>query len=207
MDEASESQPRGTADVQYTRRLRRLQTAGWKRALDVQRPYRWKLRRLHPGFTLDVGCGIGRNLEHLDGHGVGVDHNAESVELVRSRGLTAFTPEEFLASPHAQRYSFDSLLCAHVLEHMSTDDAVSLLESYLPFVRPGGQVILITPQEAGYRSDNTHVSFVDFDALGDITGRLHLEGAKRSSFPFPRAFGRWFKYNEFLQVAKTPVVS
>ena len=84
---------------------------------------------------------------------------------------------------------------------------MALLQTYLPFVRPGGQVILITPQEAGYRSDSTHVSFVDFDALAGIGERLRLEGARRSSFPFPRVIGRWFKYNEFVQVATTSVTS
>jgi hypothetical protein len=41
----------------------------------------------------DVGCGLGRNLGHLDGNGVGVDHNAESVAIAQSRGLRAFRNE------------------------------------------------------------------------------------------------------------------
>ena len=45
----------------------------WKRALDVQAPYRWNLRRLKPGFMLDVGCGLGRNLELVLGVCVVVD--------------------------------------------------------------------------------------------------------------------------------------
>jgi 2-polyprenyl-3-methyl-5-hydroxy-6-metoxy-1,4-benzoquinol methylase len=204
MNDLPEPHAHSTADVRYARRLRRLQDAGWKRALDVQRPYRWKLQRLAPGFTLDVGCGIGRNLEHLNGHAVGIDHNDESVALARARGLTAFSPDEFLASEYARKGRFDSLLCAHVLEHMDQAAAVELLEGHLPFVRPGGKVILITPQDAGYRSDSTHVSFIDFDALRDISARLGLEVHERSSFPFPRTVGRWFKYNEFVLVASTP---
>ena len=49
-----------TADPAYTARLRDLEGRGWKQRLDVQAPYRWNLRRLHPGLTLDVGCEIGR---------------------------------------------------------------------------------------------------------------------------------------------------
>jgi SAM-dependent methyltransferase len=198
MDDLIDLPDEPTAAPGYARRLSRLQTAGWKQWLDVQRPYRWHLQQLRPGFTLDVGCGIGRSLEHLHGDGVGVDHNVESVEVARARGFTAFTPDEFAASEFAAPGRFDALLCAHVVEHMRHADALAMLEAYLPFVRDGGQVILITPQEAGYRSDPTHEEFVDFAGLFDLLGRLGVERRVVRSFPFPRAVGRWFRYNEFV---------
>ena len=92
--------PGGTGTEQYADRLVRLQTARWKRWLDVQAPFRWNLRRLDPGFTLEIGCGIGRNLLHLRGQSVGVDTNAHCVGAARGRGLTAFTPEEFRHDAH-----------------------------------------------------------------------------------------------------------
>src|SRR4030095_714662 len=88
----------GTDGIEYTERLDRMGNARWKRALNAQAPYRWNMRRLHLGETLDVGCGLGRNLQHLEGHGVGVDTNPTSVEICRSKGLEAFTVEEFLGS-------------------------------------------------------------------------------------------------------------
>ena len=48
--------------------------------------YRWNLRRLDLGFTLEIGCGIGRNLEHLDGNGIGIDHNEEAVRIAHTGG-------------------------------------------------------------------------------------------------------------------------
>src|SRR5512139_906426 len=106
---------RATGGEAYAERLIRLQTAGWKRWLDVQAPFRWNLRRLDPGFTLDIGCGIGRNLQHLRGHGVGVDANEYCVRAARARGLTAFTPDEFRTSGEYNRQGrFDTILLAHV---------------------------------------------------------------------------------------------
>lgn len=171
--------------------------------LDVQAPYRWNLRRLRLGFTLDIGCGIGRNLVNLDGYAVGVDHNSESVAIAVNRGLTAFTPDEFHRSRFASPDTFDSLLAAHVIEHLSRDDALELLRAYLPYVCNGGHVVLITPQERGFRSDRSHVEFVDFDSLDAISQELGLAVQRTYSFPFPRAFGKVFTYNEFVLVATT----
>jgi SAM-dependent methyltransferase len=194
----------GTEEGTYTRRLERLQSSWWKRALDVQRPYRWHLRRLRLGFVLDVGCGLGRNLLNLGGSGVGVDHNAESVAAARARRLTAYTPEEFAASSYAIPGRFDALLLSHVVEHMYFDDAVALLRRYLPYVRSGGQVVFITPQEAGHASDPTHVLFTDLSALERLAQALQLVPQRAYSFPFPRPVGRVFKYNEFVLLARRP---
>jgi SAM-dependent methyltransferase len=196
--------PTGTEGAAYTERLAALESAGWKRALDVQRPYRWNLRRLGLGRTLDVGCGLGRNLLALDAGSAGVDHNPSSVEIARSRGLTAFTPEEFEASPLAEPGGFDSLLFAHVIEHMDEAGGDSLVAAYLPYLRPAGSVVFICPQERGYRTDATHVRFADFEALAGLASRMGLQVERRYSFPFPRAFGRLFPYNEFVVVARAP---
>ena len=176
----------------------------------MQAPYRWNLRRLHLGFVLDIGCGVGRNLENLGGRAVGVDHNAKSVEFARQAGHSAFTAAEFPTSGFARAGTFDSLLFAHVLEHMGEPDAIALLREYLPFVRDGGQVALITPQERGFRSDPSHVEFMDDVRLARIASALGLHVRRRYSFPFPRSFGKLFVYNEFVVVAavtQTPAVS
>ena len=202
----AEPEPRGdsnaTADGAYTARLLRLEQARWRRVLNVQAPYRWHIRHLGLGRTLDVGCGIGRNLSHLDGNGIGIDHNEESVAVARSRGLVAHTPADFLGSADAVVKSFDSMLLAHVVEHMSLPEARELIRTYLPYVKAHGKVCLITPQEAGYRSDATHVQFVDFAKLRELSDLLSLTIREESSFPLPRWAGRFFPHNEFVVVAE-----
>ncbi|MFL6214751.1 MAG: methyltransferase domain-containing protein [Blastocatellia bacterium] len=196
--------PLATTDRRYATGLARREAVWWKRWLDVQAPYRWNLRRLDPGFTLDIGCGVGRNLAHLAGHGVGVDHNPHAVEIARGRGFQAVTTDEFPASPFNTTARFDSLLLSHVVEHMTERAAIDLLATYLHTLKPGGKVILITPQELGYRADPTHVQFMDMAALNRIACASSLELVKAFSFPLPRAFGGIFKYNEFVLVSRKP---
>jgi SAM-dependent methyltransferase len=193
-----------TEGVDYTDRLQRLSGAGWKRALNVQAPYRWNIRRLDLGFTLDVGCGIGRNLSHLDGNGVGVDHNATSIAACRAAGLTAFTIEDFFKSEYATPGRFDAILGAHLIEHVEEDQAKEIIASYLPFLRSGGRAVFITPQERGFASDATHVRFSGFDEVGKICTDLGLTLDRQYSFPFPRPTGKVFTYNEFVTVARKP---
>jgi len=186
----------------YADRLESRATSRWRKYLGVQLPYRWNLRRLKPGFVLDVGCGVGRNLGHLDGHGVGVDPNADCIAAARERGFLAYVPDEFQRVARVEHWQFDAMLVAHVLEHVGSADSVSLIGSYLPHVRPNGRVVIITPQDAGYRSDATHVEFMDFAKVARVCEALGLTVERTYSFPFPRAIGHLFTYNEFVVVAR-----
>jgi 2-polyprenyl-3-methyl-5-hydroxy-6-metoxy-1,4-benzoquinol methylase len=191
-------------NAEYAERLRTREAVWWKRMLDVQRPYRAHLRRLKLGEVLDIGCGIGRNLVNLEGHGVGVDPNVDAIATCKQRGLRAFTPDEFATSDYAKPGTFDTLLISHVLEHLQDADALALITSNLPYIRSGGRAVFITPQEAGYKSDPTHVAFVDLARLDDLARRAGLEPVSAYSFPFPRPVGKLFKYNEFVLVARKP---
>ena len=192
-----------TAD--YAERLRRKQTLWWKRLLHVQAPYHWNLRRQELGRTLDVGCGIGRNLGVLSPGSVGVDHNAASVALARAMGHDAYTVEEFTDGELSVPGAFDGLLVAHVVEHMERQQALQLLRDYLPFVRPGGRVFLVCPQERGYASDPTHIWFAKGSDLGGLVETLGLKVERSFSFPFPRKAGKLFIYNEFCVTARVPL--
>jgi SAM-dependent methyltransferase len=187
-----------TADPEYADRLDRMQRARWKRF--VPNPYRWYLRHLRLGRVLELGCGVGRVLGYLTPDAVGVDHNVAAVAKCRAAGLRAFTPDDFGASIEATQ-PFDAMVMAHVLEHLTQADGDALVARYLPLVRPGGRVVIITPQERGQRSDATHVRFVDRADVAAMCGRLGLRVMSSRSFPFPRFVGRWFVYNEFVTVA------
>ncbi len=202
MKSKNHKETRKTDNTAYTNRLIKLQTVWWKRLIDVQAPYRWNLQRLNPGFTLDIGCGIGRNLINLKGKGIGIDHNLDRVKIVRERGLTAFTPAEFKTSSFNVPHQFDSLLLSHVAEHMTLLEVVELLTEYLHLLKPQGKLITIAPQEAGYRSDSTHVEFMNFPNIRKIVRSIDFQILQEYSFPFPRIFGHVFLYNEFVSVSR-----
>lgn len=184
-----------TDEQWYADRLKRLQSRRWKQVLRVQAPYQWNLKRQRLGRTIDVGCGVGRNLATLGDGSLGVDHNPSAVAEARAQGFNALTVEEFRASPPDQE-SFDGLLFAHIIEHMTADQAAALVGEYLPFLRPGGKVFMICPQERGYASDPTHVQFADSGDLVRLARRVGLQPSSPRSFPFPRVAGRYFVYNE-----------
>lgn len=182
-------------DPDYTRRLEDTR-AWWKRLLGAQRPYRRNIRRVVEGRVLDIGCGVGRNLVHLDGRGVGVDSNRHSVEVARSRGLTVHHVDVFGASQDAVPGGYGTLLFAHVLEHMTNSEASALVGRYLGYLQPGGRVVFIVPQEAGFRSDVTHVDPVDADVIEGLAKDHGLRIERLYSFPLPGLFGRVFRHNE-----------
>jgi SAM-dependent methyltransferase len=192
--------PSDTRDREYADRLIRLQTARWKRVFHVQAPYAWNLRRIQPGLVLEIGCGIGRNLVHLHGNAVGLDHNRFAVDYARSRGLKAFTPDEFDSSEYNVPETFDSLLLSHVAEHMQFEEVVALVRTYRPLLKGAGRLILICPQERGFASDTTHVEFMDFEKLRLAASKAGFDVQREYSFPFPRFMGRVFIYNEFVSL-------
>lgn len=201
----ADSDAPSTAGSDYADRLVRLQNRWWKRLFNVQAPWQWNLRRLKLGRTIDVGCGIGRNLISLGAGSVGVDHNAHSVQTARDAGFEAYTVEEFFASKKlAKPGSYDSMLVAHVIEHLTPDESREIIKSYLPLVKPGGRIVWICPQERGYASDATHVTYTDFTALRALADDLGIEFEKQYSFPFPRFVGKFFTYNEFDFIGRAP---
>ncbi len=195
---------RDTRGEEYARRLQTKEGARWKQVLNVQAPYQWNLRRQDLGRTLDIGCGIGRNLATLPAGSVGVDHNPVSIEMARERGFTALTTAEWEESELRAPDSFDGFLVAHVIEHLPAEDGEAMMRSYLPYLRPGGKVLFICPQERGYASDPTHVRWTTGEDLADLARTLGLAPRPWRSFPFPRAAGKVFVYNEFNLLATKP---
>jgi len=153
------------------------------------------------GVALEIGCGIGRVLKHLPDGSVGIDHNKRSVDYCNSHGLSAQTTEEFDSSQLINNKVFDDIIFAHVLEHMNIFDSTQLVRKYVKFLKHDGRIIIITPQQMGFRSDPTHKQYLDFSGIKKIIEDNGFHVNLNKSFPFPRVFGKIFKYNEFFTVS------
>jgi SAM-dependent methyltransferase len=189
-----------TKSEDYANRLKTLSGTKWKQILDVQRPYRWNLKRLSLDRTLDVGCGIGRNLGNLSSDSVGVDHNAHSVEIAKQAGFNAVTVQEFMKNKKKYgKGGFDSMLLAHVLEHLTTQDGIAIIKEYLPYV--SDKVVVICPQEKGFKTDETHINYLNHKCIEQILEKSGLTVTKSYSFPLHKLLGsKTFTYNETVVV-------
>ena len=126
------------------------------------------------------------------------------MRIARSRGHVAFTVDQFLSGEHARPAFYDAILLAHVVEHMTAFAATELLSLYLPYLRPNGKVFFICPQESGFASDDTHVTFTTGVDLMRLASDVGLEPNEWRSFPLPRWAGTMFRYNEFNVLATKP---
>ena len=193
-----------TKSIYYSDRLTGIAQRRWKRIVAPLNPYKFHVRLISVSNVLDVGCGIGRNLDYLvNSDAIGIDHNIQSVEIARQRGFTAFTDTEFLELNH----KFNTILFSHVLEHMNPEEAIGIVSKYLGCLNPGGRLIIICPQIKGQKSDPSHVYFCDFQFLEQLVESQNLEIVMSYSFPLPNFFGRWFVYNESVVIAKKPLIS
>ena len=178
----------------------------WKQILNVQYPYRRAVQKMELGKSIDIGCGVGRVLAWLSKDSIGVDHNPTSIDICLSKNLKAYTSEKFLEmakSNEIEKRSFDNLILTHVLEHLEPHEQIEIIEFYLPYLKKNGGIFIITPQEVGYASDDTHVTFTGFERTTEVLNELNFETESQKSFPFPRGFGKLFKYNEFHTFARS----
>ena len=193
-----------TQSSDYADYLTRSEKRRWRQALRILDPYRWHIRHLvGDASVLDIGCGAGRNLRYLAGtKTVGIDHNEFVIQQCRSEGFDAHTTNEFNASKELSAQKFDVLLMSHLLEHLTFDDAVGLVRSYLRNLSEGGRVIIICPQPNGQRRDATHITYFDRERLTQLCEEVGLVPALTRSFPFPPIAGKWLYFNETVVVEK-----
>jgi SAM-dependent methyltransferase len=144
--------------------------------MELQRPY---LRDIEPAVTMgrvvDVGSGRGEWLEVLaqaEVDAYGVDANAIAVARCRQRGLEVLHADalEHLATLDDNALAVISAF--HLVEHLSFDDLVQLLDQAIRVLRPGGILLLETPNPSNilvgsgsFYLDPTHVKPLPPDLL------------------------------------------
>lgn len=142
---------------------------------------------------LDVGCGYSRFYEIIRAANIdywGVDSNPQTVAANRSAGRNVIETSALQGLPAA----VDIVLFSHVIEHLDYMALLSFLNTYLPRLRPGGHVIILTPLiHAGFYDDFDHVKPYNPAALRQIFCRSSIQ---TQAFTIPgmyRELGLWLK--------------
>jgi SAM-dependent methyltransferase/predicted nucleic acid-binding Zn-ribbon protein len=101
--------------------------------------------------VLDIGCGRGEWLELLRENGLnarGVDTNEAMVEYCRRLDLKVTQADAIEHLRGLEGRSLGAVTVFHVLEHLTFDNVIELLDEALRVLKPGGLVILETPNPA-----------------------------------------------------------
>jgi ubiquinone/menaquinone biosynthesis C-methylase UbiE len=116
-----------------------------------------ELLAVKPGErVLDIGCGNARDITRIAERGgevVGVDNSPGMVEAARQElermGLSGITLQVGDAtSLDFADASFDKVLCSEVIEHIP--DAAQALREMRRVLRPGGSLVLSTPNKGSW---------------------------------------------------------
>jgi 2-polyprenyl-3-methyl-5-hydroxy-6-metoxy-1,4-benzoquinol methylase len=104
-----------------------------------------------PGRVLDVGCSTGYLAERLQQRGatvVGLEMDERSAQLARRFCAEVLTGDVETMELPFEPASFDAIVCGDLIEHLR--DPQAMLARLRPLLRPGGRLVLSTPNIANW---------------------------------------------------------
>jgi SAM-dependent methyltransferase len=170
----------------------RISDAHYRAESEYERSSKRFMRAMVPSAPplriLDVGCGTGLNAAHLarQGHDVvGIDLSPVAIEKFRAQGYNGFVCDIEAGPLPLHAGSFDLVYASEVIEHCV--DTASFLHSAHLVLRPGGTLLLSTPNSAfwAYRllgllgrtpSEYQHPGHVRFFSKRSLTASIEAAG-------------------------------
>ena len=109
--------------------------------------------------VVDLGCGRGEFLEVMRDAGIpasGVELSEESVLHCRGKGLEAERADLFAYLENVLPANLDGIFSSQVVEHLSPETLPRLVELAARALRPGGRIVIETPNPACLAIFATH---------------------------------------------------
>jgi SAM-dependent methyltransferase len=129
----------------------------------------------NPAPIVDIGCGRGEWLELLRDHefiAKGFDLNSVFIEQCKSFGLNVELEDGVVGLSKIDRDSLGAVTSMHLVEHLSTEKMIALIDQANRTLRSGGLLLLETPNpenvrvaSCGFYTDLTHRNPIPPDAL------------------------------------------
>jgi SAM-dependent methyltransferase len=97
---------------------------------------------------LDVGCGVGINSSYIVNKGnkvTGIDISSEAIKKYKDKGYNGIVMD-IQKRLDFNKDEFDIVFCSEVIEHITNPQ--SLMSEFYRVLRPGGKLILTTPNSA-----------------------------------------------------------
>ncbi len=115
-----------------------------------------------PARVLDVGCGSGVLLARMKSLGwevQGVEVDPGGVTAARARGVAVHQGQ--LTDAKFPDHHFDAVHSAHVIEHVH--DPVALLRECFRILKPGGKLVILTPNTASFGHKHFGSAWLNLD--------------------------------------------
>ncbi|WP_051302885.1 class I SAM-dependent methyltransferase [Psychromonas aquimarina] len=151
-----------------------------KNRIKIYLPFILKLKELYPDSSaLDIGCGRGEWLELLKDNGIsaqGIDLDSGMLDACLELGLDVIQDNGIQYLKEQNDNSIAIVSAFHVVEHISFDDLQVLVEESLRVLKPGGILILETPNPENIKVatekfylDPTHIKSIPSELLSFIS--------------------------------------
>ncbi len=141
--------------------------------------------------VVDLGCGRGEFLEVLQREGIqctGVDADESGVRHCQQKGLQAIYGD-VLGFLNGKLDEYDGIFCSHLVEHLDYSAATSLLQSCHGALRPGGVMVIVTPNSNDlwvlgelFWLDPTHIRLYPLKLLEVMCRSAGFEISDRGTF-------------------------
>lgn len=152
-------------------------------------------RGLTGGDLLEIGCGYGYLLDEARPffqRRVGTEFSPQAVEIARATGAEVFVGGVDQILPDTR---FDCIIAVQVIEHIY--EPRSFLDQLVRCARPGGHIILATPDIGGFLRKTMgrgwpsfkvpeHVLYFDYLTLSSLMYGAGLTDVQK--LPYPHAF-------------------